>query len=160
MKRENDKYQFKEPFGREIRRKMIESQKKACQGTDKFLKLGQLKPTVLATVGHMATGVIQPEKKPAQKAENKKSGEKKKPNGKGKKGKGKKRKGKNEDAPSETEDKPVEKKAKKQGESNPKAKKISSISLEEFDKIRNQFPRYEILFTNAPERELKIILSI
>ena len=63
MRRDSEKYQFKEPFGREIRKKMMESQKKVLQGPEKFLKLGQLKPTMLATVGHVATGVIQPEKK-------------------------------------------------------------------------------------------------
>ena len=134
MKREGDKYQFKEPFGREIRKKMIDSQKRTLHGPEKFLKLGQLKPTMLATVGHVATGVIQPEKKTVVKTEKKKEKPKKKK-------KSNKRK-KSEKNTSDVEDKPVEKKAKSsKGESkNVQVKKISDISLEDFKNIGNHFP--------------------
>ena len=135
MRRDNDKYQFKEPFGRDIRKKMMESQKKVLQGPEKFLKLGQLKPTMLATVGHVATGVFQPEKaKPAGKTE-KKAGKEKDKKGKKKKKSNKKSKAK----PESSDEQPVEKKAKK-GDSQSRPKQISDISLVDFDKIRNHFP--------------------
>ena len=140
MRRDNDKYQFKEPFGRDIRKKMIESQKKVLQGPEKHLKLGQLKPTMLATVGHVATGVIQPEKKQqAPKTDKKEAKEKKK--------KAKKQKRKKTDKKSESADEqPVEKKGKKEkGDSKmTKPKQISNISLEDFDNIRNHFPGWSL----------------
>ena len=138
MRRENDKYQFKEPFGRDIRKKMIDSQKKALQGPEKFLKLGQLKPTHLATVGHIATGVIQPEKKqappkPKTQAKDKKPKKPKKP---------KKRKRDRGSGDEDTKPAPVEKKGKKGDASKPAIsnKRISDISLAEFDAIRQKFP--------------------
>ena len=146
MRRDNDKYQFKEPFGREIRKKMIESQRKALTGLERNLKLGQLKPTVMATVGHVASGLIQPERKaaPPPKAEKKtqknrqNSKEQKKKKSEGEK-KGKKRK----KTSTSDVDEPVEtKKANKKGDSKPKTgkKSISDISLTEFDNIRDHFP--------------------
>ena len=141
MRRESDKYHFKEPFGREIRKKMIDSQKKAMQGPERFMKLGQLKPTQLATVGHVATGIMQIEKKPSLSTKVDKKPMKEKKGKKTKKLKRKKGK-RNADSDAETKE-PVEKKAKK-GESNPKPKKqnknISNISLAEFDEIRKHFP--------------------
>ena len=135
MRRDSDKYQFKEPFGRDIRKKMMESQKKVLQGPEKFLKLGQLKPTMLATVGHVATGVFQPEKqKPAGKTEKKSNKKEDK-----KKGQKKKKKSKKNSKPESGDEQPVEKKAKK-GESKSRQKQISDISLVDFDKIRNHFP--------------------
>ena len=138
MRRESDKYHFKEPFGRDIRKKMIESQKKAMHGPEKFLKLGQLKPTQLATVGHVATGIIQVERKPAAppKVEKKYQPKEKKP----KKAKKAKRKKASRTKDSDTEAQPVEKKAKKGIEPKKSNKKISNISLAEFDDIRKQFP--------------------
>ena len=135
MRRESDKYQFKEPFGREIRKKMIESQKKTFQGPEKFMKLGQLKPNQLATVGHVATGIYQPEKKPAPvKIEKKAKMEKKSKKTK------KVKKAKKQPRSSDTEEpkQPVEKKAKKGDglEKSSSNKKISNISLQEFDDIR------------------------
>ena len=140
MRRESDKYHFKEPFGREIRKKMIDSQKKAMQGPERFMKLGQLKPTHLATVGHVATGIIQVDKKPSFST---KVDKKPKEQKKGKKQKKQKRKKPGKTRDSDTEKEPVEKKAKK-GDSKPKPKKsnknISNISLAEFDEIRKHFP--------------------
>ena len=140
MRRESDKYHFKEPFGRDIRKKMIESQKKTMQGPEKFLKLGQLKPNQLATVGHVATGLIQPEKKTNLSTKVDKKPKERKPK-KAKKAKRKKTK-KSPDSDTETKE-PVDKKAKK-GEtsvvSNGSRKKISNISLENFDNIRKHFP--------------------
>ena len=145
MRRDNDKYQFKEPFGRDIRKKMIESQRKALTGPEKLMKLGQLKPTVLATVGHVANGIIQPEKKPA--AQNPKTEKKVKNNqgqkdGKKKKQKGEKRKKNPKKTSGSDVDEPVEPKKAKKGDSNSKTaqKSISDISLAEFDKIRDHFP--------------------
>ena len=138
MRRDSDKYQFKEPFGREIRKKMMESQKKVLQGPEKYLKLGQLKPTMLATVGHVATGVFQPVKKQAGKQEKKQGKDKDKEKKKGKK-KGKKEKKNSKSKPESADEQPVEKKAKK-GDSKSQPKQISDISLVDFDKIRNHFP--------------------
>ena len=145
MRRESDKYQFKEPFGRDIRKKMIESQKKTLQGPEKFLKLGQLKPTQLATVGHVATGIYQPEKKssvPAKSEKRAKDKEHKKP----KKAKKSRKRPRRDKVDSGAEDKttlPVEHKKGKKGEALVKvdsSKKISDISLAEFDNIRKKFP--------------------
>ena len=143
MRRENDKYQFKEPFGREIRKKMIESQKKAFQGPEKFLKLGQLKPNQLATVGHVATGIYLPEKKSGQTSKSdkpKSKGESRKP----KKAKKPKRKKTTRDKSPELEDskQPVEKKAKKGDDPKTTSsnKKVSDISLKDFDNIRRHLP--------------------
>ena len=145
MRRESDKYQFKEPFGRDIRKKMIESQKRTLQGPEKFLKLGQLKPTQLATVGHVASGVFQPDKKPAVPAKSEKR-VKNKEHKKSKKTKKSRKRPRHDKAGSEDEDKkssPVDKKGKK-GETSSKnsvsSKKISDISLAEFDNIRKKFP--------------------
>lgn len=147
MRRESDKYQFKEPFGREIRKKMIESQKKTFQGPEKFLKLGQLKPNQLATVGHVATGIYLPERPKTQvKVEKKAKTEKPKPK-KAKKAK-RKKKASNSDT-EESKPQPVEKKAKK-GDDSEKTKtsnkKVSDISLQEFDNIRRHLPG--ILFSD------------
>ena len=140
MRRESDKYHFKEPFGREIRKKMIDSQKKAMQGPERFMKLGQLKPSHLATVGHVATGLMQVEKKQSLPTKVEKKPKEKK----GKKAKKQKRKKSKRNHDSDAESKePVEKKAKK-GDSKPNPKKppknISNISLAEFDEIRKHFP--------------------
>ena len=141
MRRESDKYQFKEPFGRDIRKKMIDSQKKALQGPEKFLKLGQLKPTQLATVGHIATGVIQPEKKSSQNPKPKTQGKEKK--SKKTKKTSKKRKRDKGSGDEEPKPQPVDKKGKK-GDVSSKTpvsnKRISDISLAEFDAIRKKFP--------------------
>ena len=142
MRRESDKYQFKEPFGREIRKKMIESQKKTFQGPEKFLKLGQLKPNQLATVGHVATGIYLPEKKSVPVKTDKKPKSDSKKSKKPKKGKKKKR---SRDKGSDAEDQkqPVEKKANKGDNSqnkNSSTKKVSDISLKDFDNIRRHLP--------------------
>ena len=145
MRRESDKYQFKEPFGREIRKKMIESQKKTLQGPEKFLKLGQLKPTQLATVGHVATGVFQPERKSIVPAKNEKR-VKEKEHKKHKKAKKSRKRPRREKAGSDDDNKtsqPVDSKKVKKGEGLKKvdsSKKISDISLAEFDNIRKKFP--------------------
>jgi len=141
MRRENDKYQLKEPFGRDIRKKMIESQKKALTGVERNLKLGQLKPTLLATVGHVANGLIQPERKPVvatpkveKKAKKKEANKKKKDN--------KRKKSKSKSSTSDAENEAVETKKLKKGDlkSQPKQKSISDISLVDFDSIRKHFP--------------------
>ena len=141
MRRDNDKYQFKEPFGREIRKKMIDSQRKALTGPEKHLKLGQLKPTLLATVGHVANGIIQPEKKATVPAKTDKKAPAKKDK---KKTKAQKQKRKKEKKSSGSDvDEPVENKKAKKGDSTaPKSakKSISDISLADFDNIRKQFP--------------------
>ena len=164
MRRESDKYQFKEPFGREIRKKMIESQKKTFQGPEKNLKLGQLKPNQLATVGMVATGIIQPERKTQSvKTEKKSVKAEKKP----KKAKKAKRKKASKDS-SDTEEikKPVEKKAKK-GEDLEKSnlsaknstKKISDISIQDFDEIRRHLPGIRFL-DNADSLARKRLLAL
>ena len=142
MRRENDKYQMKEPFGRDIRKKMIESQKKALSGVERNLKLGQLKPTLLATVSHVANGLIQPERKPvvAQPKTEKKVVKKKETNKKKKDNKRKKSKAKS--STSDAENEAVEIKKPKKGDLNsqPKQKSISDITLKDFDSIRKHFP--------------------
>ena len=146
MRRDNDKYQFKEPFGRDIRKKMIESQRKALTGLERNLKLGQLKPTVMATVGHVASGLIQPERKPVPqpKAEKKPKNRQNPKENKKKKGDGEKKGKKRKKTSNSDVDEPVEtKKANnKKGDSKPKTaqKSISDISLVDFDNIRDHFP--------------------
>ena len=142
MRRDNDKYQFREPFGRDIRKKMIESQKKALTGVERNLKLGQLKPTMLATVGHVANGIIQPEKKPPIPVKQEKKVIKKTEKVPKKKKGTKRKKGAKKETNSDAEDVEVTKKSKK-GDSKTTSKNfksISDISLAEFDNIRNQFP--------------------
>ena len=143
MRRNNDKYQFKEPFGRDIRKKMIESQKKALTGPERLFKLGQLKPTMLATVGHVANGLIQPEKKtPAPvKSEKKQPPKKEKEKKKNKKSQKRKR-GDKKSSGSDVDEAVENKKAKKGDSSGTKSSKKSftDISLVDFDNIRNQFP--------------------
>jgi len=142
MRRENDKYQLKEPFGREIRKKMIESQKKALSGVERNLKLGQLKPTLLATVGHVANGLIQPEKKPATPAPKVEKKAKKKEQPAKKKKDNKRKKSKSKSSTSDAETEAVETKKPKKGDlsSQPKNKSISDITLADFDSIRKHFP--------------------
>ena len=50
-------YQLKEPFSRDIRRKMMECQK-FLTGNDKFVKLGNLKSAKLELLGWYATGSV------------------------------------------------------------------------------------------------------
>ena len=52
-----DAFQLKEPFGRDVRRKMIDCQK-YLTGNDRHVKLGNLKPSKLELCGWYATGAV------------------------------------------------------------------------------------------------------
>ena len=52
-----DAYQLKEPFSRDVRRKMIDCQK-YLTGNDRHVKLGNLKPSKLELCGWYATGAV------------------------------------------------------------------------------------------------------
>ena len=52
-----DAYQLREPFSRDVRRKMIDCQK-YLTGNDRHVKLGNLKPSKLELCGWYATGAV------------------------------------------------------------------------------------------------------
>ena len=52
-----DAFQLREPFGRDVRRKMIDCQK-YLTGNDRHVKLGNLKPSKLELCGWYATGAV------------------------------------------------------------------------------------------------------
>jgi len=140
----DEAYQLKEPFSRDLRRKMIDCQK-YLTGNDRHVKLGNLKPSKLELCGWYATGAVpkpalttpfpsntekpktfQPPPTPVKKAEKRKNPSTKKE----KKGKEKKTKV------------DVEKKKSGKGET----KRLTTAKLQELEKFKQKMAQV-LIFT-------------
>ena len=137
-----DAFQLREPFSRDVRRKMIDCQK-YLTGNDRHVKLGNLKPSKLELCGWYATGAVpkpalipsapfpsnteRPGKSFQASAANTKKAEKRKPPTERKEKKQKEAKKPKKDK--------VEKKKSKPGES---VKKLTSAKLEELEKFKQK----------------------
>ena len=57
LSHQEDCYQLKEPFSRDLRRKLMEAQK-YLGGNERYMKLGNLKPAKYELCGWYATGTV------------------------------------------------------------------------------------------------------
>ena len=57
LSHQEDSYQLKEPFSRDLRRKLMDAQK-YLGGNEKYMKLGNLKPAKFELCGWYATGAV------------------------------------------------------------------------------------------------------